>query len=269
VGQHLIDRTLDEQPDAILLGLTLPGVNGLEVARALRTLQTTRHIPILFVTDNAGESTHVLQAALTGVACLQAPFEMGRVREQLMRLTVRQAPDARSDAKSAPAEALNITDSPTGLFSRSYVLHRLAYECARAARYHHNIGVSLLGVREFDRIVKRHGQRGADHICMDIAGLVRRSVRMVDLVGRTATDEFLVIAPDTDLEGARAAAIRLCNILEAATFQVSDVRERVQVCAGIAAVSESNMAENLALFANAESALQRARSNPKARVVNG
>ncbi len=52
-GLDVVDRTLDDPPDAILLGLTLPGVNGLDIARTLRTLQTTRHIPILFVTDNA------------------------------------------------------------------------------------------------------------------------------------------------------------------------------------------------------------------------
>ncbi|MBI4670861.1 MAG: diguanylate cyclase [Chloroflexi bacterium] len=268
-GLDVVDRTLDELPDAILLGLTLPGVGGLEIARTLRTLQTTRQIPILFVTDSAAESTRVLQAALAGVACLQAPFEMGRVREQLMRLSLRETPKGNNNEPRALAETLAITDPPTGLFSRSYILHRLAYECARAARYQHNIAVVLLGVRDLDQIVKRYGQRGADQICMDIGGLVRGSVRMVDLVGRTAPDEFLVIAPHTDLEGADATANRLCNLLEAATFQVKSDKVQVRVCAGVAEASESTMADNLALFAHAEEALKQARFLANKRVVRG
>jgi len=268
-GLDVVDRTLDDPPDAILLGLTLPGVNGLDIARTLRTLQTTRHIPILFVTDNASESTRVLQAALSGVACLQAPFEMGRVREQLTRLALREPSETRAEGRAAPAETLAITDPPTGLFSRSYILHRLGYECARAARYQLAIAVILLGVRDLDQIARRHGQRGADHLCMDIAGLIRRSVRMVDLVGRAATDEFLVILPHTDLMGAEAAANRLCNFLEAATFQLKSSREQVKICAGIAGVSEATTAENLGLFAQAEEALKQARLSPNRRVVRG
>lgn len=267
-GLDVVDRTLDDPPDAILLGLTLPGVNGLDIARTLRTLHATKQVPILFVTDNASESTRVLQAALSGVACLQAPFEMGRVREQLTRLALREASETRREGHPT-AETLTITDPPTGLFSRSYILHRLAYECARAERYQLAIAVILLGVRDLDQIVRRHGQRGADHLCMDIAGLVRRSVRMVDLVGRTATDEFLVIAPHTDAVSAEAAANRLCNLLEAATFQLKSSREQVKVCAGVVGVSEATMADNLGLFTQAEEALKQARLAPHRRVVRG
>lgn len=266
-GLDVVDRTLDDKPDAIVLGLALPGIGGLQIARTLRTLQTTQQLPILFVTDNAAESTRVLQAALAGVGCLQAPFDVARVREQLMRLTLKNLPAGPNGAPPITVEGLAITDPPTGLFSRNYILHRLAYEGARATRYRHDLSVVLIGVRNFDEIVKRHGQRGADHICMDIAGLIRRAVRMVDLIGRTATDQFLIILPETDQPGARACALRLCNHLETANFQAGETFQRVQICAGIAGVSRSNLMDNLALFANAEMALARARANSNLRVV--
>ncbi len=267
-GLDVVDRTLDDHPDAILLGLSLPGVGGLQVARTLRTLQTTQAIPILFITDSSAESTRVLQAALPGVACLQSPFELGRVRDQLARLVTRNANgDASSKTASSP-EALEITDPPTGLFSRTYILHRLAYEGARAARYHHNLGVVIIAVRNLDQIVKRHGQRGADSICMDVASIVRRTVRMVDLVGRTATDEFLVILPETDVAGGKITAERLCSVLDAAEYQVLGTREKIQTCAGVAGVSHPNLDNNLALFAQAEIALKYARDNPTAQIIS-
>jgi diguanylate cyclase (GGDEF)-like protein len=266
-GLDIIDRVLDGKPEAILLGLGLPGISGLQIARTLRTLQATQQIPILFVTDNAAESTRVLQAALPGVACLQAPFETGRVREQLMRLVSSSTPETAARWPAAPTEALFITDPPTGLFSRAYILHRLAYEGARAARYHHDLAVILLGVRKFNEIVKRRGQRGADAISMDMAGLIRSSIRMVDLVGRISADEFLIILPDTDLNGAQVLAERLCTILEAALFHANGAPERLKVCAGVAAIAPPNLSNNLALYANVETALQRARATSDTHVM--
>src|SRR5581483_2923629 len=266
-GLDVIDRVLDGKPDAVLLGLSLPGISGLQIARTLRTLQATQQIPILFVTDNAAESTRVLQAALPGVACLQSPFEIGRVREQLMRLVSSSTPETAERLPAAPTEALFITDPPTGLFSRAYILHRLAYEGARAARYHHDLAVILLGVRNFNEIVKRRGQRGADEIAMDMAGLIRSSIRMVDLVGHISTDEFLVILPNTDLQGAQVLAERLCTILEAALFHANGAPERLKLCAGVAALAPSNLAHNLALYANVDTALQRARAASDTHVV--
>ncbi len=268
-GLDVVDRTLDDRPDAVLLGLSVPGVGGLQIARTLRTLQTTKDIPILFVTDNTSESTRVLQAALSGVACLQAPLEIGRVREQLMRLVARGETDPLETAQPASAETLAITDPPTGLFSRTYILHRLAYEGARAARYQHELAVILIAIRNLDAIAKRHGQRGADAICMDVANLIRRSIRMVDLVGRTETAQFLIILPETGGSGGAAAAQRLCNVLEAATFHIGQKSEHVRVCAGVTHLAQSNTTDYLALFAYAENALQRAQDSATLRIIEG
>jgi diguanylate cyclase (GGDEF)-like protein len=266
-GLDFVDRTLDDRPDAVLLGLSIPGVGGLQIARTLRTLHTTKQIPILFITDNTTESTRVLQAALPGVACLQAPFDQGRVREQLMRLVARSETEGIESLQHDSAEALAITDPPTGLFSRTYILHRLAYEGARAVRYQHELAVILLSIRNIDQIVKRHGQRGADAICMDAASLIRRSIRMVDLVGRTETAQFLVILPETGGRGGAAAAQRLCNMLEAALFRVDQTPVQIRVCAGVTHLSQANAGEYLALFAYAENALQRAQGNPNLRII--
>lgn len=266
-GLDVVDRTLDDRPDAILLGLNIPGVGGLQIARTLRTLHATKQVPILFVTDNTSESTRVLQAALSGVACLQAPFEIGRLREQLMRLVARGENEGAGPLPRESAETLAITDPPTGLFSRAYILHRLAYEGARAVRYQHELAVILLAIRNIDQIVKRHGQRGADAICLDVANLIRRSIRMVDLVGRTETAQFLIILPETGGSGGAAAAQRLCNTLEAALLFIGETPVTVRVYAGVTHLSETNVSEYLALFAHAERALQLAESNPNLRVA--
>lgn len=268
-GLDVVDRTLDERPDAVLLGLNIPGAGGLQIARTLRTLQTTKEIPILFITDNTAESTRVLQAALAGVACLQAPLEIGRVREQLMRLIARGQTDSPGAPQPTSLETLAITDPPTGLFSRTYILHRLAYEGARATRYQHELAVILIALDNLDAIVKRHGQRGADAICMDVASLIRRSIRMVDLVGRTETAQFLIILPETGGSGGAAAAQRLCNVLEAALFYVGQKPEPVRVRAGVAHLSQTDGADYLALFAYAENALQRAQDSATLRIIEG
>lgn len=266
-GLDMVDRTLEDKPDAVVLGLSIPGMGGLQIARTLRTLQTTKDVPILFVTDNTTESTRVLQAGIYGVACLQAPLEIGRIREQLVRLVTREQAEVIEPYQQDSLEALAITDPPTGVFSRSYILHRLAYEGARAQRYQHELAAILVSIRNIDEIVKRHGQRGADAVCMDAASLIRRTIRMVDLLGRTETAQFLVILPEIGSRGGTAAAQRLCSTLEAAIFYVGETPEQVRVCAGVTHLSQTNASDFLALFSHAENALERARENPTQQVV--
>lgn len=265
-GLLAIDQALDEPPDAMILGVGLPGLSGLDTARALRALTPTRMIPILFITMDKGETASVQQSGLSRVDWLEAPFDLAQFGDHVQKLISAAAVMPIGRATDMERDLSAISDPLTGLYSRHYMLHRLAYESARAARYRHMIACVLLGVNQFDELLGVGGQMGADRVLVGIANLLRRRSRVVDLVGRTDTDEFLILAPHTDMEGARALAQRMRQAIEEHAFDLDGEATKLKLCVGIAVSDGTSLTDNLSLFARAESALDRARSEPAQRI---
>src|SRR5919199_6438354 len=75
-GLDAIDQALDDPPDAIVLGTNLPGLKGLDVARALRALKPTQRIPILFLTRDPEDTASVARVSLPLVDWMSIPVEL-------------------------------------------------------------------------------------------------------------------------------------------------------------------------------------------------
>lgn len=268
-GLDAIDRSLDDKPDAIILGVSLPGLNGLEVARALRSLEPTRQIPILFLVGDAQEASAVEQAGLSLVDCLVWPADPSRLREQSAKLLHAHLPTPEPRAVEPDRPLAAITDPVTGLYMRHYLLHRLAYEAARAARYSTPLSCILFGIDRYSSVVQDLGRHTGDHLLVEIANFFRRSGRVSDVIGRVGEDEFLAIAPHTDKAGARNLASRLPKLMGDYKFDLPAHYLPLHLVAGYASANGTSLADNLALFGRAESALLRARTESGEMVAAG
>ena len=285
-GLDAIDRALDEKPDAIILGVGLPGLDGLEVARALRALEPTRQIPILFIAHGAQEAAAVERAGLFLVDCIVGPLDPERLREQSAKMLRAHLPppESRAVLTSAPEPAFGvrvmdsvepdrplaaITDPVTGLYMRHYLLHRLAYEAARAARYSTPLSCVLFGVDPYTALVQDLGRVSGDHLLVEIANFFRRSGRASDVIGRVGEDEFLAIAPHTDKAGARNLATRLPKRIGEYSFDLPTKYLPLNISAGYASATGPSLADNLALLGRAEAALLRARTENGEKVAAG
>jgi diguanylate cyclase (GGDEF)-like protein len=102
-------------------------------------------------------------------------------------------------------------DPLTGCYNRR-VLQKglLDAELARARRYGTALAVILCDIDHFKRINDTHGHAAGDHVLSDFGGLLLAMTReTVDSVVRYGGEEFLMVLPETDLEGARALAERI------------------------------------------------------------
>lgn len=268
-GLDAIDRALDDKPDAIILGLGLSGLNGLEVARALRSLEPTRHIPILFIAGDEEEAAAVERIGLPLVGCTIGTTDHARLSEQISELLLPQTPSPEPRAVEPDRPLSAITDPLTGMYMRHYVLHRLAYEAARAARYSTPLSCILFGVNRYTPLVQDLGSAKGDHLIVEIANLFRRAGRGADVIGRIGDDEFLVIAPHTDKAGARSLATRLPKLIDEHSFDIPAKYLPLHIVAGYASAPGPSLADNLALLGRAEAALLRARAEKSEKVAAG
>jgi diguanylate cyclase (GGDEF)-like protein len=104
-------------------------------------------------------------------------------------------------------------DEQTGVLTRAAILEALERERARARRYGRRLSVLYVDLDGLKRVNDAHGHRIGDHLILALARTLLGSVRSSDSVGRLGGDEFLVLLPETDGEGALACAERLRQAL--------------------------------------------------------
>lgn len=85
-GPEGIAIAATEQPDAILLDVIMPEVDGLATLKALKANPLTQHIPVLLLTATVRVATHQQYAALGAKAVLLKPFDPGQLGYQIARV---------------------------------------------------------------------------------------------------------------------------------------------------------------------------------------
>jgi len=121
-------------------------------------------------------------------------------------------------------------DERTGLPNRQTFQMRLAEETARAdpRRRGHSLSVLLIDIDDFRHINDTYGSSSGDVALRDIAALLKRQVRVYDVVAYYGDDEFALILPETDIDAALEVAARireriagLTVVDEAASFRLT------------------------------------------------
>ncbi len=111
---------------------------------------------------------------------------------------------------------LSERDALTGAHNRRSLFARLDLELERSARFEHAMAIALVDVDRFRPYNEAFGHAAGDAILRQVAGLLGRSVRKVDLVARYGGEEFAVLLARADRQAALAAAEALRAAVEAA-----------------------------------------------------
>ncbi|CEP36828.1 MULTISPECIES: GGDEF domain-containing protein [unclassified Halomonas] len=112
-------------------------------------------------------------------------------------------------------------DGLTETYNRRHLLDLANTEFKRAARYGLSLCVMMLDIDHFKTINDEQGHAAGDHMLKTLAHAMRSTVRDWDLLGRYGGDEFIIILPETDIQGAQVIAERLSNTLQSARLSVS------------------------------------------------
>lgn len=160
----------------------------------------------------------------------------------------------------------SIVDMLTGLFNRRYLEETLPLELARAARQTGSVGVLMIDIDHFKRYNSRHGHDGGDALLRGMGSLISSHIRKGDIACRYGGEEFTLILPGADIDGAalRANAIRVAAQGLAISHRGTPLGT-VTLSAGIAAFPlHGNTADEV--LRAADVALLRAKANGRNRV---
>jgi diguanylate cyclase (GGDEF)-like protein len=131
-------------------------------------------------------------------------------------------------------EMLALTDPLTGLLNRRAIDDAARAEVKRHLRYRNPLALGLIDADHFREINRRYLLPGGDQALIGLARTLSSSVRTVDTVGRIGGEEFLVLAPETGLEGAQVLAERIRSTVEQSSISYKDEPIHVTVSVGFA-----------------------------------
>jgi two-component system cell cycle response regulator len=202
----------DDVPDVFLIDADLGGRNeGLRLMSELRSRQATRRAGCVILLP-AGDSERAATALDLGAA--DVTHRPVLPRELAMRLRTQIARKRRAEKLRASLERglrLAVIDPLTGLYNRRYGLHHLERIAARCRGNGVNAGVILLDIDHFKVVNDTHGHPVGDILLTELAEMLRRQVRVEDVVCRIGGEEFMAVLPDTQLEQVQLVAERLRN----------------------------------------------------------
>ena len=182
------------------------------------------------------------------------------------RLRVRLS-DSNRELRQAveQIEALAIRDELTAAFNRRFLMETLARERSRAERASEPFSICMVDIDHFKVINDTLGHAAGDSVLRHFAALAPRGLRGIDTFGRFGGEEFLLVLPGTDRQGALAVAERVRAVTEGTAFPDLPFERRVTVSAGVATYVRGE--DTGALLARADKALYQAKNAGRNRVI--
>jgi two-component system cell cycle response regulator len=158
------------------------------------------------------------------------------------------------------------TDALTGCYNRRALFERLEREVERVKRYDQGLALLLVDLDKFKDVNDARGHLAGDSVLRQVGELLRREARSVDIVARFGGDEFVLVLPETDHEGAVIFAERLRKRIGEHDFAEAGAPLFVTVSVGVAAMSAAQSETAEGLIARADAAMYEAKGGGRNKV---
>ncbi len=160
----------------------------------------------------------------------------------------------------------NWIDILTGVYNRQYFDSHLNTELQRASRYEHNLSVIVIDIDALRSINEEFDMSRGDDVLKQMARILERSLRSVDILARYGGDEFIALLPETKKAYAYKTAQRILRNVRNHDFFKDNLRvEEISVSIGIAGFPE-DAGDTRQMIKKVENALRRAKRQGGGRI---
>jgi diguanylate cyclase (GGDEF)-like protein len=266
---QLLRAAQQSSPDAVLVDVAIGGgLSATELLFALRDEPTTSALPVLLVgAPDLSDARGLLAAAAEFPGVDICPTTDKSHLELRIKWVARLCRSyAKIEELQSRVEELMTTDLTTHLFNHQEILRLLGSQCKIADRYGRDLSVIYADIDYLGLLNEQHGYETGDDILRAFASSAKKSCRAADVLGRLGGGDFLLILPETSLEGAKILAERIRTSFESSpdTRQVS---ASLPVTASLACAQKLRSEDEHRLLARVGRALRQAKDTGRNRVA--
>jgi two-component system, cell cycle response regulator len=226
-----------EAPQMAILDWMMPGQDGVEVCRRLRSTNQEPYTYILLLTARS-DSQDLVEAIDAGADdYLTKPFNSSELRARLRAgRRIVELQQQLLEAQEALRERAT-HDVLTGLYNRGAILDLLHQQLARAIREVQPFSILMVDLDHFKEVNDLHGHLIGDEVLREAARRMKGTMRCYDSLGRYGGEEFLVVLPGCDEYGAWMMGERVRQSVSEEAFAVG--KKMLPVTCSIGCVTQA------------------------------
>lgn len=248
--------------DLILVDLHMPEINGLEVIQTLEKSGAKGDIPFVILSASHSPVEKVDVFENRGADFIQKPFYRAELIARLnMHMEIHDL-TRQLKAKVEDLENLAWVDQLTNLANRRACLRRLENEVGLKDRHDRKLGILMIDLDRFKSINDTYGHYVGDEVLIDVSALILEPLRNTDVASRYGGEEFVVILPEVDIEGAEIAATKILESLRNNPYVMPGEESSVlahTASIGIAVTSQGDKKTSASLLKEADDNLYKAK----------
>jgi PleD family two-component response regulator len=248
-ASHVLRRVEEMPVDLLIIDRELRGMNGVDLCRQLRQQSLlSPSAPIVMIAPSPWSREERLEALRSGA------WDVCSLPMDSEELFLRVDAWVRAKLMTDAARDQGLLDPDTGLYNAQGLLRRIAEVGANAMRHHRPLACVVVSAGGEAGGAGRDGMSPSwrTETVRSVASTLRALGRASDSVGRLNPSEFVIVAPETDTQGALALAERLRAALEALPTEASTPLEPRFGCYAVTDFSDESIAPTEMLVRAAE-----------------
>ncbi|MCL2628737.1 MAG: diguanylate cyclase [Oscillospiraceae bacterium] len=261
-GIDAIALAKERLPDVILLDVLMPGMDGYEVISILKNSEETQAIPVVFITGLEKAEFEERGLSLGASDYITKPFHSSVVK-------VRVQKQIQYMNQFNSVKELSIIDELTGVTNRRGYESRFHLEWNRAKREQKPISLMMIDIDHFKAYNDTYGHLQGDIALKTVAQAIEHTLkRPADFCARWGGEEFVVLLPDTELEGTLSLAEEIRESIENLSIASGHgTITKLTVSIGLNALTPMQDASSQNFVAGADYALYAAKTAGRNKVV--
>lgn len=281
-GEEALSLCLEHDFAVIFMDVQMPGMDGFETAELLRSIERTKNIPIIFVTAISKEQKSIFKGYEVGAVdylfkpidpiILKSKAKIFKkiynqrriIEEQAIELKLKVDELVQLKEEKDVLENISMEDCLTNIFNRRGLERFSEMHWKNCERYSLDYSVIMIDIDRFKKYNDNYGHLNGDKVLKNVATVINESLfRAEDIVGRYGGEEFLVIMPNVDSEGAINIAKRIESEISSLNIihDYNDNRGKLTVSMGIASVVPNENITLQGIIDTADQLLYKAKKN--------
>jgi two-component system cell cycle response regulator len=253
----------------VITDLIMPEMNGIQLCQAIRQCKFPSYVFIIMLTTLNSKKDIVIGLEAGADDYLTKPFNHAELLARLK--TGERILQLEKSLRSSNEEILKLSfqDPLTKIYNRGFINIKLPEEMIRSKRYGRPLSIIMADIDFFKKVNDKYGHLAGDQVLIHVTKLLKKNIRnKVDWLARWGGEEFLIVLPETPVEGAQVVAERMRQTIAHKTILVDPYKLEISSSFGVACCNFSTYEnpQHDILLANADKMLYQAKNKGRNRV---